>query len=326
MIKRAAALWPALLACLLNACEEKDHYDVTGVGPQVFLHMPLPEGNTPLGGVIARTPSGPLGTLQAAFPVNCTYRAPEEIRVSCEIDHSLVDPYNEANGTAYKKVDGTSVSLFNNGTVTIKQGENLSSDSVKVLFSDNIRDQLTDEAGYLVPVKISSTSSTLPVNPDKSTIYIRLDVKYTNIREGAGSSQMTGTLIANRSGWVATTQNVVSSGTGASLFDGRTTTWNFSESPFTIDLDMGKEYNISGFRWTTQYGNSGAAYAAGGIAVQYSNDQVTFSDAGSTSVLALESRDQFVVFYAPVNARYWKLIFTWNNNYRRIRELDAYED
>lgn len=326
MIKQAAILWAALLSGLFNACEEKEHYDVTGVGPQVFLHMPLPEGNTPLAGVIARTPSGPLGTLQAAFPVNCTYRSPEEIRVSCEIDHSLVDPYNEANGTAYKKVDATSVSLFNNGMVTINEGENLSSDSVKVLFSDNIRDQLTDEAGYLVPVKISSTSSTLPVNPDKSTIYIRLDVKYTNIREGAGSSQMTGTLIADRSGWVATTQNVVSSGTGANLFDGRTTTWNFSESPFTIDLDMGKEYNISGFRWTTQNGNSGAAYAAGGIAVQYSTDQVTFAEAGSTSTLALESRDQFVVFYAPVKARYWRLIFTWDNNYRRIRELNAYED
>lgn len=324
-IKRTAGLWLALLSCLLYACEEEEHYDVTGIGPQVFINMPLPEANTPSGGIIARTPAGPLGTLKAGFPVNCTYRASEDIRVSCEIDHSLVERYNQANHTDYKTVDGTSVSLSNNGTVTIRKGENLSEDSVKVVFSDNILEQLTDEAGYLVPVKISSTSSTVPVNPNKNTIYVRLNVKYTNIMEGAGSSQMSGSLIGDRTSWVATTENQVSSGSGANLFDGRTTTWIFAESPFTIDLDLGEEYNISGFRWTTQYGNYGAAYAAGGITVQYSSDNENFSEAGSTTVLALESRDQFVVFYAPVEARYWKLTFTWDNNYRRIRELDAYE-
>ncbi|MGV8094735.1 MAG: BT_3987 domain-containing protein [Mangrovibacterium sp.] len=325
IIKRTTGLWLAILACLLYACEEEEHYDVTGVGPQVFINMPLPEGNTPSAGTVAHTPAGPVGTLKAGFPVNCTYRTTEDIQITCQIDHSLVDLYNQTNHTAYKAVDGALISLFNNGTVTIKRDENLSDDSIKVVFSDNIMDQLTDEAGYLIPVKIGSTSSTIPVNQNKNTVYIKINVKYTNIKEGAGSSAMSGSLITDRSSWVATTQNQVSSGSGANLFDGRTTTWVFGESPFTIDLDMGREYNISGFRWTTQNGNSGAAYAAGGIQVLYSSDNITFSEAGSTSVLALESRDQFVVFYAPLKARYWKLTFIWDNNYRRIRELDAYE-
>ncbi|WP_295731188.1 DUF1735 domain-containing protein [uncultured Muribaculum sp.] len=86
----------------------------------------------------------------ALKPVRLTKPAPRNINVEIAIDPTLVDEYNQANGTSYVFLEGASIV---NPMLTIPQGEYISHDPVTVTFGDKKAFQ-TENTDLILPIVI----------------------------------------------------------------------------------------------------------------------------------------------------------------------------
>lgn len=85
-------------------------------------------------------------------PVRCTKPAPEDITVNLEIAPSLVESYNQEHGTSYTLLKGAKLE---NSSLTIKKGEYMSEQSLRVVYTDMSEFQNGTEK-YILPIAISS--------------------------------------------------------------------------------------------------------------------------------------------------------------------------
>ena len=90
----------------------------------------------------------------AVYPVQfrCTKPAPQDIVVTVEVDESLVETYNAANGTSYKFF--SDLELIAADSYTIKKGEYMSVDTLKTRITNF--DAFTEGGTqkYMVPVRL----------------------------------------------------------------------------------------------------------------------------------------------------------------------------
>ena len=85
-------------------------------------------------------------------PIRCTKPAPEDITVNLEIAPSLVESYNQEHGTSYTLLKGAKLE---NSSLTIKKGEYMSEQSLRVVYTDMSEFQNGTE-NYILPIAISS--------------------------------------------------------------------------------------------------------------------------------------------------------------------------
>lgn len=85
-------------------------------------------------------------------PVRCTKPAPDDITVNLEITPSLVESYNQEHGTSYTLLKGAKLE---NSSLTIKKGEYMSEQSLRVVYTDMSEFQNGTEK-YILPIAISS--------------------------------------------------------------------------------------------------------------------------------------------------------------------------
>lgn len=85
-------------------------------------------------------------------PVRCTKPAPDDITVNLEIAPSLVESYNQEHGTSYTLLKGAKLE---NSSLTIKKGEYMSEQSLRVVYTDMSEFQNGTEK-YILPIAISS--------------------------------------------------------------------------------------------------------------------------------------------------------------------------
>lgn len=301
---------PALLltfsaASTLVSCSDES-YDFNGNEGLVFVSTPTSTTVNSLPntfyGKVKKTPIGAFGEVSFKFPVRATIPAPSDINVVLEADNKLVNAYNAAHGTAYLSAP-EQVMVLNNKSVSIKSGSYLSTDSIEVTIDKAALGELEAKT-YLLPVSISSCSGALSCSEAKKTVYVVLAVSedVDNIWDDATTNDIQGQLVADRSGWSASTSATLKTqnGTFASIFDGdKYTMWTMTcaqEIPFVVDL--GKPYEVSGisanyYGWYSVIPANQKVYA--------SLDNEKWELIGTTT-----KADQNTFFYKATSMRYIK--------------------
>lgn len=315
----------AVIVCFASAfvaCnDDKDTYDFDGVGPQLFIKSEA--DHSIYGGIITHSPAGSFGDVAVKFPVSSTYLSKENISVNCRVDNSLIESFNSANKTNYRAIpDGL---LTVGGSVVIPTGKSISVDSVLVSVAPTDLEKLIHEEGYLVPVRIeSSSANNIAINQARSVAYVYIKTQKALFKKNGLSADMLGSLINDRKDWVITTSSAVSDGIASDVLDGSLSTyWTFGEKRFTIVVDLSKDYDITGFRWSNRYGAYGDYYRCTSVEMAYSSDNLNFTNIAPLDEIGSESNLQFGCFQGGAKMRYVKLTFTWNA-YRSMGELDFF--
>lgn len=297
------------LSVSLSSCSDDQKYDVVG-DPDNIIYIKTPSSQYSF--VVVHTPAGDFNNVSAKFPVFSLRGVTDEINVTLEQDNSLIESYNNANGTSYQALPDGLLNI-DNSSVPIVQDAVQSEDSVSITVDKTKTTNLT-EGVYLVPLRLASLSNnSAKISSNMSSLYILLTVSSSNIRENEGSASMVGTLITDYSEWTGTS-STSSSGSVANLFDGdEWGGWGFNQSPSTIVLDMQSVKRITGIRALSLYASFNSYYTFDNIKFWLSRDNITFDKIGDqpNSKMANEAGYQYISMYAPVEARYLKLELTW---------------
>ncbi|MCC8036154.1 MAG: discoidin domain-containing protein [Rikenellaceae bacterium] len=306
-------------AAVTTACQGFEDYTVTIDAPAKKLAYVNPS-ETIYSTTIIHTPIGsPYDELDVKIPVQANTTDHERTVANFSVDNSLIEAYNAENGTAYAALPDGYMKYENMSNLVIPDGSVLSTDSLRFYLEGDVSN-LTEEGGYMVALSLG-TSSGLPVSSVYNVIYILIDTEFTLIRENPSSSDITGTLVSDRSGW--------SFDGDVTMFDGSTTTYT---SAFASDsdnvIDLGAGYSINAFRFYPRYSNFGTSFRPTSYTLHYSTDNSTWNDIGTatTTHILVSSSYQTIVLYGTVTGRYIKITPSGGTNYFGMAEFDIYAE
>ena len=162
----------AIYLPLLTACDEEglvDPYDIN----YIYIYPPSKtdnflsyKGNGTF--VVGIVPDLVIN------PARCTKPAPEELTIHVEIAPSLVDDYNQAHGTNYTLLKSAKLE---NATLTIKKGEYISADTLKVHYTD-MKEFQNGAENFILPIAVTSISSSKVSASESSRIYLTFSSVY----------------------------------------------------------------------------------------------------------------------------------------------------
>ena len=174
----------AVSLLLMTACnddESVDPYDIN----YVYIYSPVSTENT-----LEYKGNGTflvdIAPECIVNPVRCTKPAPTDLTIHINVDPSLVDSYNQANGTNYTLLKSVQLE---NATLHIKKGEYISADSLKVHYTDMTEFQSGAE-NYLLPIAITSIEGLGASISENSKIYLTFSsiYKVNTVTMGASKS------------------------------------------------------------------------------------------------------------------------------------------
>lgn len=265
--------------------------------------------------------------LAASFPVYTTVISSTGYNVTVAADNSLVAAYNTANGTAYETLPSENL-LLENTSLTIAADEKASSDEVKVSLQGDLS-ALTAKNGYLVPLKLATSTSGAVTSASRGVVYLAISVENNMLKAISSAAEVTGTMVDDRSAWSAkcdTNEDLDL----ANLFDGNLGTQVIftSGSNNTFTTDMARTYQVTGLYFRT--------YRFSYLTIEYSLDGTDWSNAGTVTsdsddyYFAGGTNDYvgqlyYVAFAAPLEARYIRLSFDFNSYYPNIYEFKIYQ-
>ncbi len=298
----------ALIGVLaLTSCSEEKPYDFDGVDyGRVFIAGAHNTENA----TIVKTPVGYIKMMNTSITANLTNNATTATHVQFAIDNTKVEEYNKANGTSYLAAPESAVSL-SKSSLTIEADKSYSSDTVKVTFSDNAEQLLTDKAGYVIPITITSCDNDYMTSINMATKYIVVGLEESAVKQGASQADMLGTEMSDYTSWTSTP-------TGFTDLWGSRRRYSLSENPATFTLDMKTTRNLTGLSIYCYYANYvryyGNDYKPQSYAVEISSDGTNF-----TSIGKLEGNDLVVdnsgygwfVLYGPMPCRYIRVTIAW---------------
>lgn len=290
----------ALCAIGFAACDDDESYDVYG---DAFNRVYIYDNSKAY--KIVQTPISTVSNVDFKWPAKCSQKASGTIKATVVVDNSLIAAYNEEHGTVFEAMPAEAI-VLENAEMTIPAGKMVVADTVHVKLTDdaNVLSTLKSEKGYIIPLRLVSAEgpntqlSTNMVAPSFLTITVTED----NVNHEATEADITGTLVADQAGWSV---NVLS-GSGSNLdrwFDGNPQStasisdWSNYEAAFIVD--MGKSYTFSAivaYR-STSWGEYNSISA--GTKISTSDDGTNFKSAGEVT-----GSSKFIVFYAPLTARY----------------------
>lgn len=240
-----------------------------------------------------------------------------------EIDNSLVGAYNEERKTNYVEIPASALAIENTA-IRFEQGKFISANALRITTNKTIS-ELRNPNGYLIPIRITSVEGENCKLVEKmSTTYVVVTVKEDtdNIYDQAGDNNVKGTLVSDRSGWVAivpegTTYNPSYYGQPADMFSESSTYWygrtvNLKEE-LPVIINLGKPYTFDGI--TASYSMYGYVYTSwtNKSKVEISSDGTTWQVVG-----ALSNTSIVQAFYAPVTAQYIRITVPAPTNNTRV--------
>ena len=237
----------------------------------------------------------------AVYPVQfrCTKPAPQDIVVTVEVDESLVETYNAANGTSYKFF--SDLELIAADSYTIKKGEYMSVDTLKTRITNF--DAFTEGGTqkYMVPVRLTSTSA--GKLSELAVFYIEYDAA---MLFGQMRSDYNGTKL-DRSSWKIYLNEMGGEDLTKTLTDGSKYSDVFNlYGENSIYVDLGQVYdNLVNFG-VEHYG---ASYTVRSFKVEISEDGTDYKSLGTYD--AWDYANAVLETFDPQRARYVK--FTGND-------------
>ena len=290
----------ALCAIGFAACDDDETYDVYG---DPFNRVYISDNSKAY--KIVQTPISTVSNVDFKWPAKCSQKASGTIKATVVVDNSLIAAYNEEHGTVFEAMPAEAI-VLENAEMTIPAGKMVVADTVHVKLTDdaNVLSTLKSEKGYIIPLRLVSAEgpntqlSTNMVAPSFLTVTVTED----NVNHEATEADITGTLVANQAGWSV---NVLS-GSGSNLdrwFDGNPQStasisdWSNYKAAFTVDMGKSDTFSaIVAYRGTS-WGEYNSISA--GTKISTSDDGTNFKSAGEVT-----GSSKFIVFYAPLTARY----------------------
>ncbi len=194
---------------------------------------------------------------------------------------------------------------------------------------------MAEKGAYLIPVRLESTTKG-KVTVTKNLAYVVVNLEERLIKEDAGSDDIKGAKVSDRSAWTATTtESSVDANSIARIFDGNTgsgASFSNEENP-TFTLDMNATNNVTALYFKNSSSSWGSYYNFSRIGVELSTDGNNWTDAGAAAPVVENNTDQYIILYGAVPARYVRLSLQWSNGsgswggyYRTFNELDVYAE
>lgn len=295
-----------LAAVSVTACSDDEEYDFPG-DPRTLVYATDFSGSYK----VVQTPAGAMGAMSVPVTAKTNGRSTGDIKVTVAVDNSLIDAYNEENGTSYLPVPAEAL-VLDKTELTIPAGEMMSADTATVSLTDNqdILKTLNDDNGYIIPVRLVSVSGggAALATSVKSISYLTIGITNDAVNHDGTLADSKGTAVEDWTGWSATTTGTPAEGWEA-LFDGDLgNVWApGSEEEMTITVDMGKSYKFDAIqakalRWG--YYESGAL--ADGTKIAVSTDGNNWSNVGEVSGAGWDGAS-YVLFWGFLEARYIRL-------------------
>lgn len=287
------------IAGILSSCSNDEHYDFPGdADNKVYIKAGASTEFT-----ITHTPVSDATNFEFQVQAGCRMKPDNALTVELAIDTSLVAAYNVTHGTTYKAIPSDYFTIENTTIEADTMGAK--TPGIVTLKEEKLK-ELTNESGYLVPVKVASViGGALPstnLNITYATIAIQSD--NDNIDD---KGSVWGELNNDRSSWTAfTSLDITPDAEAAKAFDDdASSTWSISnKDPFDVIIDMGKSYNVCGLYANNKYyGYYDQPVIKNGTEIFVSEDNNTWSSMGKVT-----KDNQNIVFYAPMKIRYIK----WN--------------
>ncbi len=108
-----------------------------------------------------------------AFPVLLTRAFDRDVEVTATIDTALLADYDRTNNSTSDRFPTDAFQLTNNGQVRIPAGQERSMDSLRIALGPQASSlDLTRQ--YVLPIRLSSTDSNLPLSSNRSVMYVRV--------------------------------------------------------------------------------------------------------------------------------------------------------
>ncbi|GHE48678.1 BT_3987 domain-containing protein [Sphingobacterium griseoflavum] len=156
------------LLSLLSSCS-KDRLDVENL----TIYLPAGSLNYNSGEasfVTAR--SNVFSASGTSIPVLLTRPVNRNVQIMATIDTTLLAVYDRTNNTVSERFPLAAFSLENNGQVFIPAGELRSADSLRIGLGQV--SELDFSKTYIVPIRLSSTDSDVPLSSNRSVMYVRV--------------------------------------------------------------------------------------------------------------------------------------------------------
>lgn len=173
----ALALLPLTTAC--SDDESTDPYDVN----YVYMYSPSKTDNSLVykGNGVFLTGIAEKCVIN---PVKCTKPAPTDVTVHFDIAPSLVDSYNQEHGTNYTLLKSAQLE---NSVLSIKRGDYISADTLKVNFTDLTEFQSGAE-NFILPITVTEMEGAGVSLSQNSKIYLTFTSTYKPNRVMIASS------------------------------------------------------------------------------------------------------------------------------------------
>jgi hypothetical protein len=313
------------LACAFNACKKDETFDFNGdATSRVYFNIGsyTVKNYDSFNFLVKHTPIGSIGDeIKAVVKVRATLETTESTKVSYSVDNSLVEAYNTARGTNYVAVP-TGILELSTTQLNIPQGGLISADSLTVSVPQAKMALLT-APGYVVPIKINSVNEAknVAVSTNANTVYVVIKTVQTNLYDAPTATDVVGTLNTVRTGWTATLDATLTSGSLPNMFDAGTNTSWYINPPKNVNLVVNMNAAITGIKGI-RFHTSTTTYYLTTANVSTSMDGITWTSQGVAN-FSIVNAYQYVKFYSPVNARYIKLEITgWRSGSTRIMFTD----
>lgn len=305
-----------LLAGSFASCSDEEEYDFDGIP---YTRIYFANANTLTQGAVIKTPVGNFTSLDAEKTIKTTAPTTKTIQVKFAIDNSLVEAYNEKNGTEYVAAPDGAFSLSTD-QLTIEADTTASKEGIALAVSEAGIEQLEPGNEYLVPVVISDSSDAdYRISSNVGFAYYLVQVSSKLINENGTLSGLT---LLDKTGW-----SVTCTDDGATnlqnIVDGSNSTYaKFSRADnHEVVIDLGGETSFKGIEvYMYRY-----YYGFNGCELDYSTDGSTWNGIGT--VANNRSSSLSCVLYGSVNARYVRIKgdFYYNySSYWRMYEFSLY--
>ena len=287
-------------------------YEIESDEPTVYA---MCGSDNVLTGAIAHTPGGSFNGLNAAFNVYCTVSSASGDSVSATADDSLSAAYNSANGTSYAALPDGHLLLENN-PCAIGPNNNKSDGQIKASLTGDLTG-LTNAKGYLVPLKLSAQDAV--TSSGRGVVYLVIIPAEELFRKNFTVADITGALVADRSGW-SITGGDYHSGSWPEVIDDSTDTfmrpWG---SPIMFTITFDKEYEMTGLRITARTDNASYQnYQPNAITIEYSLNGEDYTELGTAASadgsLLKNVPSSYVALYGSQKMKYIRITASYGSN------------
>ena len=284
------------------------------------------------------------GDVSSTFGVSLSRPAISALDVRYQVDNSLVEAYNEENGTAFTTIDASKVAV--SGQLHVDA--NTTSSTADITAS--VADLSLFEVGVptLIALRPVIASTDYDAHATAGVKYMLVVKSTENVAaEQNLDDDPTQTCTAidnanNKLGWDVTIENLNRSvgGTGvwqfnntSEMFDGTGYGWYCQWGSYyswqkgvggSVTLDMKNSYDVKAFAWNVCYGSSG--YGIKTIrSVEVSADGVQWEKQNYNDVAMAQGNPQWITFINPVSTRYIRLTITDGyNSFCGMAEMAVY--